>query len=146
MSGSGISWAICKSAIRSRQITMPVPRHSVFYRLDALHAAKPTASKHWRQISHSSTKHKCHHLKNGVKDQTQMHTTFCINDCCLCCLAIQVNHTIDSAWNVTRRQALVDAVHIEMQVAVLISNHSHSITGLHITWHINHLDYIYIDS
>ena len=30
MSGSGISWAICKSASRSRQITTPVPHHSVF--------------------------------------------------------------------------------------------------------------------
>ena len=28
VSGSGISWAICKSASRSRQITMPVPYHS----------------------------------------------------------------------------------------------------------------------
>jgi len=26
----GISWAICKSASRSRQITMPAPHHSVF--------------------------------------------------------------------------------------------------------------------
>ena len=31
---------------RSRQITMPVPHHSVFYRPDALPAAQPTASKH----------------------------------------------------------------------------------------------------
>ena len=30
MSGSGISWAICKSASRSRQTTMPVPHNSVF--------------------------------------------------------------------------------------------------------------------
>ena len=30
MSGSGISWATCKSAPRSRQITTPVPHHSVF--------------------------------------------------------------------------------------------------------------------
>jgi len=30
VSGSGISWAICKSAPRSRQITMPTPHHSVF--------------------------------------------------------------------------------------------------------------------
>ena len=30
MSGSGISWAICKSAPRSRQMTMPAPHHSVF--------------------------------------------------------------------------------------------------------------------
>ena len=28
--GSGISWAICKSAPHSRQITMPAPHHSVF--------------------------------------------------------------------------------------------------------------------
>ena len=48
MSGSGISWAICKSAPRSWQITTPVPNHSVFYRPDALPAAQPTASKHWR--------------------------------------------------------------------------------------------------
>ena len=49
VSGSGISWAICKSASRSRQITMPAPHHSVFYSPDALHAAWPTVSKHWRQ-------------------------------------------------------------------------------------------------
>jgi len=28
VSGSGISWAICKSAYRARQITMPTPHHS----------------------------------------------------------------------------------------------------------------------
>jgi len=43
---SGISWAICKSALHSRQITMPAPHHSVFCRPDALTAAQPTASKH----------------------------------------------------------------------------------------------------
>ena len=47
VSGSGISWAICKSAPRSRQITTPAPHHSFFYRPDALPAAQPTASKHW---------------------------------------------------------------------------------------------------
>ena len=36
VSGSGISWAICKSAPSFRQITMPTPHHSVFYRPDAL--------------------------------------------------------------------------------------------------------------
>ena len=50
MSGSGISWAICKSAPRSRQISTPAPHHSVFYRPDALPAAQPTASKHWKHI------------------------------------------------------------------------------------------------
>ena len=48
MSGIGISWAICKSAPRSRQITTPALHHSVLCRLDALPAAQPTASKHWR--------------------------------------------------------------------------------------------------
>jgi len=48
VSGSGISWATSKSAPGSRQITTPVPHHSVFYRPDALPATQPTASKHWR--------------------------------------------------------------------------------------------------
>ena len=42
---SGISWAICKSAPRPRQITTPVPHHSVFNRPDALPAAQSIASK-----------------------------------------------------------------------------------------------------
>jgi len=50
VSGSGISWAICKSAPSSRQITTPAPHHWVFYRPDALPAAQPTASNHWRTI------------------------------------------------------------------------------------------------
>jgi len=45
VSGSGFSWAICKPAPCPRQITMPVPHHSFFYRPDALRAAQPTASK-----------------------------------------------------------------------------------------------------
>jgi len=35
-----------QSASRSKQRTTPAPHHSVFYRLDALPAAQPTASKH----------------------------------------------------------------------------------------------------
>jgi len=49
VSGSGISWAICRSAPRFRQISMPAPHHSFFYRPDALPVAQPTASKHWRR-------------------------------------------------------------------------------------------------
>ena len=46
MSGNSISWAICKSAPHSRQITTPAPHHSVFYRPDALPAAQqPTVSR-----------------------------------------------------------------------------------------------------
>ena len=36
---------VCNSV----QTTTPAPHHSVFYRPDALPAAQPTASKHWRQ-------------------------------------------------------------------------------------------------
>jgi len=50
VSGSGIRWAVCKCAPRSRQIAMPARHHSVFYRLDALPATQRTASKHWRHI------------------------------------------------------------------------------------------------
>ena len=45
VSGSGISWAICKSTPRSRQITMPAPHHTVFYGLDALPTAQSAASR-----------------------------------------------------------------------------------------------------
>ena len=48
VSGTGISWAICKSAPHSRQVTMPAPHRSVFYRPVALPATQPTVSKHWR--------------------------------------------------------------------------------------------------
>jgi len=52
VSSSDISRATCKSAHRSRQITTPAPYHSVFYRPDALPAAQPTVSKHWKQSKH----------------------------------------------------------------------------------------------
>jgi len=41
---SGISWAVCKSAPCSGQVTMPTLHHPVFYRLNALPATQPTAS------------------------------------------------------------------------------------------------------
>jgi len=44
VSGSGISWAICKSAPRPRQITTPAPHHSVFNRPDVLPTTQPTVS------------------------------------------------------------------------------------------------------
>jgi len=47
VSSNGISWTVCKSAPCSRQITTPAPHHSV-YRPDALPAAQPTVSEHWR--------------------------------------------------------------------------------------------------
>jgi len=35
VSGSGISWRMCKSAPRSRQTTTPATHHSVIYKPDA---------------------------------------------------------------------------------------------------------------
>ena len=48
VSGSGISWAICKSAPCSRQIPRQYHTSQFFYRLDALPATQPTVSKHQR--------------------------------------------------------------------------------------------------
>ena len=70
VSGSGIGWAVCKSAPRSRQITTPVPHHSVFYRPDALPAAQPTASKHWRQSQWHRIQ--CRIFNNSKKAKEQM--------------------------------------------------------------------------
>ena len=73
VSGSGISWAICKSAPRSRQITTPAPHHSVFYRPDALPAAQPTASKHcipslqlWIHYINCGPLSQCYCIANSV--------------------------------------------------------------------------------
>ena len=45
-SGSGISWAICKSAPCSRQITKPAPHHSVFTGWMPFLPPNQTAPKH----------------------------------------------------------------------------------------------------
>jgi len=55
VSGSGISWAICKSAPRSRQITMPAPHHSVFFTgrmpfLPPNQQGQSTEGKQWGQV------------------------------------------------------------------------------------------------
>ena len=64
VSGSGISWAIRKSAPRSRQITTPAFHHSLFCRLDALPAAQPTASER-AEKSNFRTQLNCCLTRNG---------------------------------------------------------------------------------
>jgi len=49
VSGSGISWAICKSASCPRQNNHASIPSLSFCRLDAFPATQATASKHWRQ-------------------------------------------------------------------------------------------------
>ena len=56
VSGSGISWAICKSAPRSRQITMPAPHHSVFLKAGCP-SCHPTNSVKALKAIVSSIKH-----------------------------------------------------------------------------------------
>ena len=68
VSGSGISWTICKSAPCSRQITTPAPHHSVFYRPDALPAAQPTASKHSHVFKICSFQKRAPKQKGGCLD------------------------------------------------------------------------------
>ena len=51
MSGSGISWAVCKSVSRSSQITMPAPHHSFF-----LQAGCPSTNQQ-RQSTEGTGRH-----------------------------------------------------------------------------------------
>ena len=90
VSGSGISWNICKSAPRSRQITTPAPHHWVFYRPDALPATQPTASKHWRHNQSQPVRYntQCPCTNNN----TQSHYLDCHH-----CAAAFVIHFVDSA-------------------------------------------------
>ena len=48
MSGSGISWAICKCAPRSRQITTPAPHRSVFLQAGCPSGFLPPNQQHQR--------------------------------------------------------------------------------------------------
>jgi len=57
-----------KSAPCSRQITTPVPHHSVFYRPDALPAAQPTASKHSHVFKICSFQKRAPKQKGGCLD------------------------------------------------------------------------------
>ena len=75
MSGSGISWAICKSASHSSQKTMPVPHHSVFLQAGCP-TCRPTNSvkalKALVTISFYLLKIIWHHSQNSVGKSTQI--------------------------------------------------------------------------
>jgi len=80
VSGSGISWAICKSAPRPRHVTTPVSHNSVFYRLDAL----PAANQQRQSIAKIETKNKTVLAESGRGNNN---TTF------------QLKMTICTKWN-----------------------------------------------
>ena len=59
VSASGISWAICKSAHRSRQITTPAAHHSVFLQAGCpschpTNSVKALKAKHYHILSNST--------------------------------------------------------------------------------------------
>jgi len=103
VSGSGISWAICKSPPISRQITTPAPHHSVFYRLYALPAAQPTASEHWSTVSVLLSKISncwcCSHKTLGRVCVTIAYPSICV-----------VSHRLTAAAGTSGRFAAEDSV------------------------------------
>ena len=74
-----------QSASRSGQKTMPVPHQSVFYRLDALPAAQPTVSKHWRHFT-GSLHITWHHVLLSKVHTTYYLTLMAIMHVSYCCL------------------------------------------------------------
>jgi len=76
-----------------RQIIMPSPNHSVFYRLYAIPAAQPTASNHWRQLLIS-----CWTLYQKELLQIILTAKYQWSGCCMCwvvadcCLSQHTNH------------------------------------------------------
>jgi len=93
VSGNGISWAIRKSAPRSRQITTPAPTTEFFYRLDVLPAAQPTASRHWR---HCCLKSICGYL----------YATRCVLiEYCVSCLHMLRFAGTDPYWNNSEKKS-----------------------------------------
>jgi len=84
VSGSGISWALCKSAPRSRQITTPAPHHSVFYKPDALPTNSERQSTEGQrvrsQINHTpqtgkQTRWTLHHNTSFIRKDTRVFRT-----------------------------------------------------------------------
>ena len=95
MSGNGISWAICKSAPHTRQTTMPAPHHSVFYSPDALPAAQPTASKHWRQAKNNWWKRQVHLQAVGAQLSDEGNVWWCRDGGVVIVQVVQVSTTDD---------------------------------------------------
>ena len=86
VSGSGISWAIYKSAHRSRQITMPAPHHSVFLQAgcpschptNSVKALKAKASLMLQSVrNHGFFTYTLHHVNKILS-----HTRTMVRDCC----------------------------------------------------------------
>jgi len=75
VSGSGISWAICKSASRSRQITMPALHHSVFLQARCP-SCRPTNSINALKAKCNINKGKKFCCKNWLQLQFTIYISF----------------------------------------------------------------------
>jgi len=86
VSGSGISWAICKSALRSRQITTPPSHGSVFYSPDALPApnqqCQSTEGDVCKNKHYLIHKQKVVYIGNIKKSHDPLHTTAATKESC----------------------------------------------------------------
>ena len=76
MRGSGISWAECKSAPHSRQITMPAPHHSVFFTGWMPFLPPNQASKH-----RSEARYLKYHNQNKFPIKSKMYTKHYVKFC-----------------------------------------------------------------
>ena len=82
VSGSGISWAICKSAPRSRQITTPASHHSVFLQA-GWPSCRPTNSvKALKAYIHNWLRYQLTDAVNNWKNVSSSHTDMQIADPC----------------------------------------------------------------
>jgi len=98
VSGSGISWAICKSAPRSRQIAMTAPDHSVFYsRMPFL----PPNQQHQSTEGSDDT----------TLSQNTLTTTFC-RYCFWCCGCFLACVAIAMLWHARIRRIVTIIISI----------------------------------
>ena len=130
VSGSGISWAIWKSASRSRQITMPAPHQSVFYRPDALPATHTNSVKALKAKIHLTPipQHGNYCQQHCRKKEKQSWTTYSLF-ALLCCmwnydrsLKVWRQNTASIAeckyswtvlqWSLCRKEAFIDSVKV----------------------------------
>jgi len=91
LSGSGISWATCKSAPRPRQVTTPASHHPVFYRPDALPAAQQQSQSTEGNLSHAVTYLICLVFVSFVVSYSEW---FAADMYVVCCSFLYVNYNI----------------------------------------------------
>jgi len=99
VSGSGISWAICKSVPRSRKITMPAPHHSVFLQAEcpSCHPTNSVKALNCLNLFHPIRimVSACHLNKQeslaNAKVNAQQH---CVSLSCLCNSLIQIEWVV----------------------------------------------------